>query len=227
MAVWAAFFAGQWLASALIKLYVRFFTFPLLRARVYPDILARSMGISVAFALAGALSAARHAARIQPADAMRTEPPKYGSRTAIERIQALWKRLSFTWKMIVRNVSRYRVRAGISVFGVMVSAGIMVVGFFTMDAMEFMIDFQFTETQREDVRVALQKEMDEDALRDLTRFGRPGGAHAPIPFRLKTRGAGKKSVLSHILRSHTPALTSRAAVSVGEAVLSCRTLATN
>ncbi len=182
------FFAGQWLASAMIKLYVRFFTFPLLRARVYPDILARSMGISVAFALAGALSAARHAARIQPADAMRTEPPKYGSRTAIERIQALWKRLSFTWKMIVRNVSRYRVRAGISVFGVMVSAGIMVVGFFTMDAMEFMIDFQFTETQREDVRVALQKEMDEDALRDLTRFGAVRAAEPMLqyPFRMKT-----------------------------------------
>jgi len=181
-------FAGQWLANAMVKMYVRFYTFPLFRARAYPDILARSLGISLAFALAGALSAARQAARIQPAQAMRIEPPKYGGRTVFERIQAVWKRLSFTWKMIVRNVSRYRVRAGISIFGVMVSAGIMVVGFFTMDAMEFMINFQFTETQREDVRVSLQKEMDEDALRDLMRYGEVRAAEPMLqyPFRIKT-----------------------------------------
>ena len=182
------FVAGELLASAMVKIYVRFYMFPLLRARVYPDILARSMGISVAFALVGALTAARHAARIQPAEAMRIEPPKSGARTLIERSHAVWRRLSFTWKMIVRNVSRYRVRAGISVFGVMVSAGIMVVGFFTMDAMEFMIQYQFTETQREDVRVALQKEMDEHALRDLLRYEavRAGEPMLQYPFRIKT-----------------------------------------
>ena len=218
------FVAGQWLASAMIKLYVRFFTFPLLRARVYPDILARSLGISVVSALAGALSAARHAARIQPAQAMRTEPPKYGSRTFIERAQALWKRLSFTWKMIVRNVSRYRVRAGISVFGVMVSAGIMVVGFFTMDAMEFMIDFQFTETQREDVRVALQKEMGEDALRDLRRYDEVRAAEPMLqyPFRAKTAWREKEIGVIGIpeeARLHQLMDLERRPVSVGESGL--------
>ena len=191
------FVAGQWLANAMIRIYVRFFAFPLLRSRIYPDILARSMGISVAFALAGALSAARRAARIQPAQAMRTPPPKYGSRTIFERIQALWSRLPFTWKMIVRNVSRYRVRALISAFGVMVSSGIMIVGFFTMDAMEYMIDFQFTETQREDVRVALQKEMDQTALRDLRRYAQVRTAEPMLqyPFRMKSAWREKETAI--------------------------------
>ncbi len=161
---------GQWLANAMIRMYVQFYKFPILRSRIYPDILARSMGIAIAFAIVGAVGAARKAAKIHPAMAMRPQTPKYAHRTALERATFIWRRLSFTWKMIIRNISRYRVRAGITAFGVMVSSGIMLIGFFSMDAVGYMLSFQYREIQKEDVKIALESERDRGALRDIARF---------------------------------------------------------
>ncbi len=191
------FVVGQWLAYAMIRMYVEFFQFPLLRAQVYADVLVRSMGISVAFALAGAVSAARRAAAIDPAVAMRAPAPKYGHRTVFERVQPVWRRLSFSWKMIVRNVSRYRLRSSITSFGIMVSVGIMIVGFFLGDSMDYMIGFQFSETQREDVRVGLITEQSKSALYDLARFDgvRRVEPMLEYPFEIRTEWRTKDVVV--------------------------------
>ncbi len=164
------FAVGQWLAGEMIEIYVRFFQFPVLRSRVYPDILVRSALISLTFATLGALTAVRKAARIQPAEAMRPAAPKSARRTVIERIEPLWRNMSFTWKMIVRNVFRYRFRAFLGIFGVMVASGIILMGFYTMGAMYYMLDFQFREVQREDMRIALAREQGKPALYEIARL---------------------------------------------------------
>src|SRR5690606_36011132 len=92
------FVVGQWLARGLIGIYVEFYSFPILRSRVYPDVLARSIGITLAFSLIGAFVAARRAMHIRPAESMRPEAPQHGTHTALERVTAVWRRLSFTWK---------------------------------------------------------------------------------------------------------------------------------
>ncbi len=185
------FAVGQWLANAMIELYVEFFQFPVLRSRMYPDVLIRAAGITLAFALLGALTAARQAARIQPAEAMRPAAPRSARRTVFERVEVVWRNLSFTWKMIVRNVSRYRFRAFLSVFGVMLSAGIMLLGLFTMDAVYYMLDFQFQEVQREDVRITLATERGKGALHEIARLDYVRHAEPilqyPFEFRSKWR----------------------------------------
>jgi putative ABC transport system permease protein len=161
---------GLWIAKGLVSIYVGFFQFPILRARVYPHILAQATAICLACALIGALAAVRKAATIQPAQAMRVAAPRYGYRTLIERIPVLWRMLSFTWKMVIRNVSRYRWRAFASVLGITVSAGLLVVGFFFQDAMDFIIRTQYQDIERQDLRVSLTTERNKKALYDLAHF---------------------------------------------------------
>src|SRR5690606_12838520 len=72
----AGFALGQWMAGGMIQIYVQFYQFPILESRVYMDVLARSMGITLLFATLGALTAAVQAARIQPAESMRAEAPR-------------------------------------------------------------------------------------------------------------------------------------------------------
>lgn len=164
------FVLGEWLAGEITKMYIQFYNFPVLRSRLYPDVLVMAMGLTILFALAGALGAARRAARIRPAEAMRAKPPRYGSRTLLERADVIWRRLSFTWKMIVRNMSRYRFRAAITAFGVMVSSAIMLFGFSAIDSMRYMLAFQFHEVQREDMKVMFEAERGKNALYEATRW---------------------------------------------------------
>lgn len=190
-------FLGQWLAGLMIRVYTEFYQFPLLRSRVYPDVLARAAAITALAGVLGALSAARGAARIRPADAMRAQAPRYSRRTLLERIEPLWRRLSFSSKMIARNVSRYRLRAALTVFGVMISSGLMVVGFFSMDSMNYMIAFQFTEAQREDIKVAFEGERGRGAYLELRRLDHVRGVEPLLeyPFEIRAGWRVKQTVI--------------------------------
>ena len=187
-----AFFVGQWLAKGMVGMYVEFYQFPLLRARIYPDVLARSMGISVVAAMLGALSAARHAVRIAPAESMRPEAPRHAHRIWLERFDLLWRNLSFTWKMIARNVSRNAFRAGLSVFGVAVSTGVIIMGFFSMDSLSYMLRFQFSEAQREDVKVNFPIERGKDAYYEVRRFDHVRRAEPVLQYPFEVRSRWRK-----------------------------------
>ena len=191
------FALGQWLANAMIRLYVEYYNFPILQSRVYPEVLARSVAIGIVFALFGALSAAIRAARIQPAESMRPEAPRHGHRTLIERFAILWRNLSFTWKMIVRNVSRNAFRASLNAFGVMISSGLLIMGFFTLDSMDYMLKFQFEEVQREDVKVSFEAERGKDALYEAMRFAHVRYAEPLLqyPFEIKNEWRKKDIVI--------------------------------
>lgn len=183
------FVMGQYFANSMIKIYVDVYQFPLLTARIYPDILSRSMGIALVFSILGALSAARHAARIHPAESMRPESPRAGHKTMVENVHFIWRRLTFSWKMIARNVSRNKFRAALNVFGVMVSCGLLILGYCTMDAMDFMLNYQFSVTQREDVKISFYQELGKSALYDIVRMDHVDHAEPLLqyPFTIRSR----------------------------------------
>ena len=197
-----AFGVGQWLAYEMIQIYVGIYQFPLLEARVYPDVLTRSVAIALGFACLGAVSAAVHAARIHPAESMRPEAPRFAHRIWLERFGLLWRRFSFTGKMIARNMSRNAFRAGVNVVGVMVSAGILIVGFFTIDALRYGLHFQFYEVQRQDVKVSFQREHGRDAFHDVARFAHTRRAEPVLeyPFEIRNGWRSKDIIVTGLER---------------------------
>ncbi|MCX5772143.1 MAG: FtsX-like permease family protein [Candidatus Hydrogenedentes bacterium] len=164
------FILGQILAGLMVRIYIEFYSFPILRSRIYPDVIVQSMALSLFFAGLGAFTSVRHAVRIRPAEAMRPESPKTAHRTLLERAESVWRRLPFTGKMIARNVGRYKWRAALTIFGVAIAAGMLFIGWFLMDSMKFMMDFEFNHVRREDVRVALQHEMGKNAWLEFSRM---------------------------------------------------------
>lgn len=192
------FLLGQWMAGGMVALYVQFYQFPILESRIYPEVLARSMGLTIFFSVLGALGAAVQAARIQPAEAMRPEAPRTGHRLWVERIPALWMRLSFLTKMILRNIARTPWRAGLNVGGVAISTGLLIMGFFMMDAMQYGLKFQFQEVQRQDVKVSFQTERGKDALHDMQHFAHVRRAEAVLdyPFTLSNGWRSKDAVIT-------------------------------
>ena len=188
----SGFIVGQWMANGLIRMYVEFYQFPILESRIYPEVLFRSMGITMVFSLLGALSAALRAAAIQPAEAMRPEAPQAAHKTLLEYFPAVWTRLAFTWKMILRNLERNRVRAMLSISGVAVSMGLLIMGYCMLDAMDYMLDFQFREVQREDLRVAFQREHGKETLYDIERFDHVRRAEPVLEYPFTMRAGWRK-----------------------------------
>ncbi|MFM1921348.1 MAG: hypothetical protein RLZZ303_2982 [Candidatus Hydrogenedentota bacterium] len=162
--------AGQWLAGLLIGVYVHFYQFPLLESHLHPEVIGRAAGLCALCGLAGAVAAARSAARIHPAESMRPEAPRGAGKVWLEYWPTAWHGLPFTWKMVLRNVSRNRGRAAITVGGVAVSTSLIIMAFFGMDAMGYMLRFQFEEVQREDARIGFYLERGGDALHEASRF---------------------------------------------------------
>ena len=188
----AGFGLGQWMAGGMINIYVQFYQFPILESRVYFDVLASSMGITLGFATLGALTAAIQAARIQPAESMRAEAPRSVNKVWIEYFPPLWSRISFTWKMILRNISRNRFRAAVNFFGVAISLTLLLMGHFMSDATAYGMEFQFQDVQREDAKVSFQKEQGIDALLDAGRFSGVRRAEPLLEHPFEIRSAWKQ-----------------------------------
>ncbi len=186
------FAAGHAMAGGMLKMYAQFYQFPLLRSQVYPDIVVKSLGIAILFAFLGSLSASIRASRIRPADAMRPEAPVIGHRVLLESWGWLWVRMGFTWKMIARNVSRSRFRASLNAFGVMISSGIIIMGFFSLDGIQYMLSFQFELAEKEDVKISFAKEMGKAALHESARIENVLLAEPLLQYPFEMRNGWKK-----------------------------------
>lgn len=178
---------GQWAADQMMGMYGQFYEFPELHNRFYLNVFLRGSAIAVFFAVAGSWLAARRASGILPAESMRPEAPKSARRSWLERSPRIWNSLSFTSKMIARNVSRHPFRAGLNAFAVMISCGLLIIGFFMLDGMDYLMRFQFEISQRQDARVNFIIERGEGALREVARYEHVRAAEPQLQYPFEMR----------------------------------------
>ncbi len=143
---------GALLGTGLSEIYTEFYRFPFLYYVLKPVVVIYATLISFALALFGTLRAIRHAALLPPAQAMQPEPPPLYRQTLIERY-GLQRFLSQPTRMIMRQLERKPVKSLLSVIGIAMACGVMVVGNFQKGAIDYMVDVQFRLSQLEDLAV--------------------------------------------------------------------------
>ncbi|PIQ23586.1 hypothetical protein COW36_14065 [bacterium (Candidatus Blackallbacteria) CG17_big_fil_post_rev_8_21_14_2_50_48_46] len=195
---------GQWMGRGMITIYVDYFSFPILKYQFYPDLFLRAQAISIACGLLSALTVVRGVVKISPAIAMRDSPPRSAKRMFLEYFPRLWQRLSFTNKMIFRNMARYPMRSGFTVLGVMLSTAIVIMGYFSSDAMGFLIHHQFELVQREDIRLTLYLERGKEALFEAQRLPHVRRAEPLLlyPFELRQGWKRKEMLITGLPETH-------------------------
>jgi putative ABC transport system permease protein len=156
---------GAWMGVGLTNLYADFFNFPRFEYHLAPRVAAVGLVIGpVAGALAVAI-ALRRAARLPPAEAMRPPTPTAYRPTLLERLGV--HRLMPVWlRMVVRHLERRPVKTALSALGVALAAAILVVGSYTEDATDYLLDFQFNRVQQRDLEIVLADRTDRDVLAD-------------------------------------------------------------
>ncbi|GAA4455247.1 ABC transporter permease [Novipirellula rosea] len=143
---------GLWMASGMTRMYGEFYKFPTLTIHVDAMSIALGFLLTTTAACLGTWVSVHKAICLPPAEAMRPEPPPRFKPTLLERIIPREK-MSAEMRMILRNIARYPIKAGLSVLGIAMAAAVMVLGSFSLDAMNYMMDFQFRLAQRQDLMV--------------------------------------------------------------------------
>lgn len=90
-----------------------------------------------------------------PATLMRPKAPKAGKRILLENIPMLWKRLSFTKKVTLRNLFRYKARFIMTLLGIAGCTMLLLVGFGLNDSIEGIVEKSFGEIAKYDALVIL------------------------------------------------------------------------
>lgn len=170
---------GLWFGAAVTQNYTQFFHFPVLRYEAGIGLVIGAILISGGAAVFGAFVAVRQAVVLPPAEAMRPEPPARFRPTIIERI-GLQRLLSPVGRIVLRNLERKPVQAALSMLGIAFAVAILVVGRYSVDAMNYMIDVQFRNVQREDVTIVFNEPRSARVRYDIAHL--PGVMYAE-PFR--------------------------------------------
>ncbi|MGE5807838.1 MAG: ABC transporter permease [Nitrospirota bacterium] len=144
--------AGVWLGKGLGRIYMEFYRFPYLDFELGPSVVAAAVLITIGSALLGTLRAVRQAALLPPAQAMRPEPPMIYKKTMFEKT-GLERILSQPSRIVLRNIGRKPVKALLSIVGISFGCAVMISSGFFSDSVDFMVDVQFRQSQREDMTV--------------------------------------------------------------------------
>lgn len=200
-AVIAAVPVGIYVGRGLTKLYTRFFDFPSLTFEVSGGAIALAGMVTLVAAAIGAASAVRSAVALAPAEGMRGEaPPRYG-RWSAERSRLL-RIVSPPVRMIARAMVRRPLRTLLSLAGLSLAGMILVVGQFSFDSLDSMIDTYFTGAQRDDATVIFTTPRAESAADDLRRL--PGVTRVEsfraVPVRISSGPRSRRIVLNGLER---------------------------
>ena len=159
---------GDRLGTMFTGLYAELFHFPSFEHRIEPWLLVVSAGITLVTAVVGTLNAIYATVRLPPAEAMRPPAPGQYRRTLLEvlGIQGMAPAL----RMIVRNMERRPLRTTMSIAGVAAAVAIVILGNFFRDAIEVVVDTQFTLALRGDMSVWTADAVDDGVRHELARL---------------------------------------------------------
>jgi putative ABC transport system permease protein len=170
---------GAWFGGQVADLFGQFYRFPVLQHVITPRLLFTASLVSVASAAIGTLGATRRAFRLPPAEAMRPEAPAAARRGLLDRL-GLLTRVGPAARMVVRNLVRRPVRAGLSAVGVAVAVALLLVGRYFFDAVDYMANLSFRLAQRQDATVTFAEPRGSRARFELAALP---GVLAVEPFR--------------------------------------------
>ncbi len=110
--------------------------------------------------------------RLAPSTILRPEAPKNGKKILLEKVTFFWRHLSFSWKITLRNLFRYKKRIFMTVLGIAGCTALLLTGFGIRDSLKDLIAIQYEQIQHYDATFVLSnKEKQEDALLALKENG--------------------------------------------------------
>lgn len=132
-----------------------------------PEVALFSVGAAVLCVTGTAFATCFAALTAVPAQLMRPKSPKPGRRVLLERIRPVWKHMSFTWKVTMRNLFRYKKRFWMTVIGIGGCTALIITGFGIRNSLYDVFDKQYDEITPYSAQVSLMDNITEDELTEI------------------------------------------------------------
>ncbi|MCX7708768.1 MAG: ABC transporter permease [Clostridia bacterium] len=155
---------GMYLGKAFTELENTYFNLPVGDMKMYPELVLPASMLTLLFCLLAGYNSCKRVFRIMPSEAMRPKAPLKGKKILIERITVLWGNLGYNWKIILRNIFRYKRRALLSSIGVIFATAITFISFGQMDSINFLMDQQYSNIQNYDIKISFTKFLNMEEL---------------------------------------------------------------
>lgn len=107
--------------------------------------------------------------RVPPAELIRPKAPPAGRRILLERVTPLWNRISFLYKVSIRNIFRDKKRFLMMVIGVSGCTALLIAGIGIRATISKVADYQFDEISLYDITVIFSKNMTDDRQEDFMK----------------------------------------------------------
>ena len=187
---------GFVLGQAMIASYHGFFRLPSLDFALTPWSAIAGTAVSFVAAFLGVMTAVQKVVSTPPAVAMRPPAPARFAHSWAGLGSSKWLRASRV--MVLRNLTGRPMRAMLTVVGIAFALPMVVLGLFWRDAIDQMVDLQFTRVERDNVAITFPHPLDRRIIGDLARESgvlvAEGERIVPVRFR-----AGHRSYLTSVI----------------------------
>lgn len=142
--------------TIIMQAYNMMYNIPALR--IYPDITMTVLAplAFLLFICGSTLWACLDNLRAVPAELIRPKSPPRGKKIFLEKIRFLWKKLTFSQKVTIRNIVRYKKRFFMTIIGIMGCTALVLTGFGLSDSINGILTKQFDEIFQYDISVSLK-----------------------------------------------------------------------
>lgn len=158
---------GTFLSGYMAEMYRTYFEIPYLKLVIYYQYILFGIGLSGGFCVVAGLMGARPVLRIDPAESMRPEAPKRVKNIHLDKLTFLWKRLSFSWKMVMRNMLRSKKRFVFIIAGIAMTYANILFVLSMISSVYKLYEIQYEEFQTMDYVVNFTQPMHENQLKTL------------------------------------------------------------
>lgn len=199
---------GGWMGVMVMEQYRAYFRFPELQAAFHWPGFFIAVTASLAAALAGCLLSVRRAAALSPAVAMQPPRPRAYRQGWLDRLLP-GRAVDQASRMIVRNLERFPLRAGLTALGLAAGLALLIGAQFVFGSLDHIIDQAYFQSQRWSDSIAFAEARGERAVSEARRLPGVFGAEPVrvLPVRVMAGGRTELTRLTGLepdARLHRP-----------------------
>ncbi|MBK5252349.1 MAG: FtsX-like permease family protein [Peptostreptococcaceae bacterium] len=190
--------AGYLFSGPMANMYQEYYRIPF-KVRIFSwTYLGMGFVLSAIYCIGAGLWGARSVLKIAPAESMRPEPPKKIGKTYIQRVTFIWKHISFSWKVVWRNVFRSRKRFVFLSVGIAVTFAVALMPAHMLNVFEAMFYDQYGEFMRMDYEIAYTQPLSERSVMEISELVDVSEIEGKIEFPFEIENGWKSKVVSVI-----------------------------
>ena len=155
------------LPELCFEMYKNMYRLGDIKLSYYASLTFQGMIIALLCTLGATIYTCRKTLKESPANLLRPVAPAAGKRVLLERIPIIWNHLSFSRKVTVRNVFRYKKRFLMTIIGIAGCTGLILAGFGLKDCIVKMVPHQYEEIFSYQAKIALNEEKTNETINKI------------------------------------------------------------